>query len=440
MKMIPDTFDPDTKKDFVKEAIALALELVEKDVVVFSKDRVIVRLFQARERPMEAAEGQEVFEDDNTQVEGAEKIAGVLAGYDQETLEYLISLVKYPLAFEREVLKSNEGDDGAKVFVTRAFRQVINSEKHRKHLNFLHLASYDDFNLKWLLVGLQEELSKTIEAFMVSECGLSEEEAAAVLATREAKVHLLQMGQKYLKRFAGAYRELIANTFFELVGRAESIKQISAVVQDAINGNNRYVSIFKQGTSRIASKPDQVWMRVRQAKLERDKANRELIEEVDKLSKQVSGLEKNIQAISRAKQFSMAQIGRYKHEDLRDIVVNEEGERNEEKRLLQFLPSGPLTMHLAELAHKGLISATNDIAKEEYKRTEKFFNNLHSNNTPKALEMKLLSLSEEFPKRKGYLQRLQEQLDEARSQGLEAFDEALAKMKKAILLNLGVAA
>ena len=134
---------------------------------------------------------------------------------------------------------------------------------------------------------------------------------------------------------------------------------------------------------------------------------------------------------------SKDRLAGYSHEQLRDIIINEEGQFNDQKRIMQFIPSGDGTLALRESADRGVRSARNDVAKEEYKRTFKFFDNLHVNNTAKALEQKRAELDEEIPKAKASLAKAQTLLNEAEAMRIENFDEGLGRIFEALIGNLG---
>jgi hypothetical protein len=124
-------------------------------------------------------------------------------------------------------------------------------------------------------------------------------------------------------------------------------------------------------------------------------------------------------------------------DELKEIVINDDGSRAEQKRVLQFAPAGEITLWLAEQMERAQRVGRNDIQKSEYKRAAVFFENCNINNTAKELANKAAIALEEIPKLKETLAVATKKAEALENRGLHTFDDALEKMREAFIRNIG---
>jgi putative hemolysin len=77
------------------------------------------------------------------------------------------------------------------------------------------------------------------------------------------------------------------------------------------------------------------------------------------------------------------------------------------------------------------------VAREEYKRTYKFFDKIHVNNTKKVLMQQHEEIAAQLPKLEASYERACGEYEEGQERRLEQFDAALEKIYEALLVNLG---
>ncbi|MGE4295953.1 MAG: hypothetical protein AB7E49_09655, partial [Campylobacterales bacterium] len=420
--LFPVNYDASAQREVIKTAVSEAFALNEKDLIIFAKNRIVVRLFQELAVPPP--------EEPKT-LSLPESIG------DPEALAYIDELFSDPAVFEKDVLLC---EDAAKreVIVRTAMNEVLTRLPQRRYLSFLHMESYSHFRLAKAVEGLEKFLEGAARLYLSRDCGLEGDQLAAVMGTDKYRAFLRNQALDYVKRFKPVVSEMIADTFTAAILKAPGPNDIPAVIGEAIKGTLEYAPIFsKPGGGMVAGRADQVKMRLTQALKEREKKNADLVAEVERCKKAVVNAEKNSEAMRLAPMMSKDRLSQYSHEQLRDIIINEEGQFNDQKRIMQFIPAGECTLVLRETADRGVRSARNDVAKEEYKRTFKFFDNLHMNNTPKVLEQKRLEIDADLPKAKASLAKAEAALAEAEAARIENFDEGLKKIHEAIMYNLG---
>lgn len=432
--MLQEAKHIEDKKAVLKEAIVKALELGEKDAVLFAKDRAVIRLFKGggEASPPGAAPAAAAPAEEASQ--GRDEVLPGEAG------EYMETIFGSRRDFEKEVLQVTAKEEREE-YARAMFEDMLENGKAKTMLSFCHMESYNQLNLRAIVAGFLSGIWEQIAYFLGEECGLEPEDVDQVVKNPRYREFVQNVATHYIAEYGKLAKEAIADSFFMMVGKAPNMTSVAPVIQEAINGTRKYRSVFFDNGRRVASKDEQVWVRVNQAQLEREKRSARVREETERTRRLVAGLEKNVEAFKKAKKIKVEKLQKYSFSDLRDIVVKDEDEggkdRTEEKRLLQYLPSGDGTLFLMELANKGFRSARNDIQKEEFERTLKYFSILHSNNTPATLQIKWKELMEELPKKQASLERQENRLAEMEAVGLENFDETLALFKKVIIRNLG---
>jgi uncharacterized membrane-anchored protein YjiN (DUF445 family) len=150
----------------------------------------------------------------------------------------------------------------------------------------------------------------------------------------------------------------------------------------------------------------------------------------------VTGIKKNIVAIRQAFKMTVNQLKKFTPQMLVDIALNDEGQYNEEKRMLQFAPKGEIALYLIEQADRGRRSAKTAMQKEDGKKALKFYENLNVNNTESVLKEKMRSYNAELPDFEQKLEKAQTRLEDLMENGLETYDEMLRTIKDAMVENL----
>jgi len=231
----------------------------------------------------------------------------------------------------------------------------------------------------------------------------------------------------------------MARTYFSCVSKLEAVTP-NPLLEAAINGSGKSPSLFI-GPNNIptATKLQQIWMRTKQAQKKLEEAKKLLDEDFIMYSKQATSSENNIRAFYRSKYVTLKDVEDWDHEKIRDIVINENNEYKEEKRVLQYIPSGEVTNFLREKSEKGMLAARSEIAKEEFARSYRFIDVIHSNNTEKNLDYKLEELYNEKDKKEKLANSMKESVNKQAQKGLEEYDHGLGKMFEVMVYNISAA-
>lgn len=414
----PISYDPITQKEIIKTAISESFALNEKDLIIFAKDRVVIRLFKEVEIP-------------TIQYEPKEKnLLDILQ--DSTSSEYINDIFTNYEFFEKEVLNCH-GED-CRSSLLRAFRDILEKMPQRKYLSFLHMISYSHFRLSKAVEALELYLTQAIRIFLINSCALSEFKVKEILALEISIASIRNISLFYIKKFKDDLTNMIADTFVE----ACKLDTTPEVVIEAFKGTLEYKPLLsKPDGGFVAGKADQVKIRVSQASKDRETKLIDYKNEYERYKKQLISTKKQLEAFELAKMISLDKIKNYDYKQLRDITVNEENQFSDIKRVLAFLPSGEKTLALKEMSARGVKAATNEVQKEEYKRAAKFFDGLHDNNTEKALNQKKSSLLSDQDKLTTLLNKAEEALKNAETIPLNQFDVGLSKIYEAIVQNLG---
>ena len=188
----------------------------------------------------------------------------------------------------------------------------------------------------------------------------------------------------------------------------------------------------------MATKAEQVWMRVRQARLERKKILDEEHKNVEYYEKKLEGIKKNIIAMRKASKLTLKALKEYSEQQLIEIALNDEGKFTEQKRVMQFVPKGDMTMYLQEKADRGARGARTPMQKEDGKKALKWYQNLHINNTEKNLKQKLQEYNNMLPEYEIKLKSAKSKYEKLEEKGIEFYDANLKVMKQIMIKNLCV--
>ncbi len=421
--LFPAGYDLSAQREIIKTAISEAFGLNEKDLIIFAKNRIVIRLFAPVELPASAPE------------EATPSLQSAIG--DEEAIAYLEELFSSRALFEKDVLLCEDAAMQQTVAQT-AFKELLTRLPQRRFLSFEAMESYSHFRLAKAVEGLERFFQGAALLYLSRDCGLEKPQAEVVMAQENSRAFLRNLALAYVKEHRRTLLQMIGDSFMAVLLQASGPMEIPPVINEALAGTFEYVPLFSRpGGGMIASKADQIKMRLTQAQKEQQKRLIELEQEVERTHKALLNHQKDLEAMGYARLFSAQKASRFTHEQLRDIVVNEAGEFNDQKRLMQFIPAGAATLALKETADRGIRSARNDVARSEFKRAYKFFDKIHSNNTPKVLARLHEEIQEQIPRLEASYDRAKEELEEARQERLEQFDDGLSRIFEALMVNLG---
>ncbi|MCV6607011.1 MAG: response regulator [Campylobacterales bacterium] len=319
---------------------------------------------------------------------------------------------------------------------------ILTQTKDREKLSFKYMTNFDLFSMKNFINPLTTiflgEFKKFLNDMYLNELSLAKEIYNKRFNQQIIRKIAIKIIHKYKKHIAS----MIADTFVDSLGefKLEDVeyvkKPVTKMIESAITGNEKHQSILLAPDNTLsATSLHPIWVRVKQAEKVRNQEIRVKREDLIMYKSKEDGYQASIDALKKAVDYTLDDIETWNHAKLRDITVNDEDECKEEKRIIQYLPSGELTDTLRSRAEKGKLAAVSDIAKEEYERTFKFMELLHANNTQKTLDYKLQEL-EEYHKKSGKLaEKAKEDFDKEEKKKLYQYDETLNIIYKSLIYN-----
>lgn len=339
--------------------------------------------------------------------------------------------------FESELFMVSDSSDLYEVMKNSA-PSIIERPRARQTVNFKSLESYSQFRIEGCVLALKEQINTEIDYLIRQEAGFDAVIAQEVRADQKKQAFVLAQSKKYFIQYQTVFKEAIADTFFERVLAAPDMNMVDRIIQEVIDGAGTYapVLVLANGAS-IVRKGDQIWMRLKQAKLAKEKELKAARENHERLMKKVQGIELNIKAIEDARALTLERVQAMTLDELKEIVINEDGSRTALKRIFQFVPSGDIALYIAEQMDRGRRGGRNDIQKAEYKRATVFYENCHINNTAKELANKTMTFIAELPKVKEAFEAAEKKISTLEARGLWTYDDSLMKIRQAFIDNIG---
>jgi hypothetical protein len=357
--------------------------------------------------------------------------------YSKEDYESAMELFESFRKFEQTILKIYTRDE-KKEFMTSITEEILNNTSAKNILNFSYLHDYDNFTFEPYPENFKNLLLDEAGYYLSEESNLPDMLIDDILEDEKMDKFLKTYAMRLFKEFKDQIKMALADNFFDTVSQASSWDKIYPVIQQAITGTKRFNPIFDVGQGHLLiHKADQLWTRVRQANLQFQKELDNLDGKFSEYEKKVYNYEKNLTAIDVAAHYSLADITKFDANKLCDIAVNDDGECNEEKRIVQFIPKGEITMHMKDVIDKGKTAARTDIRREDFRKALKYYTNLHVNNTPDSMQRRFNEYESELPKFEAKLEATEVTIGELETKGLEEFDDSLHKIKEIFVLNVG---
>jgi len=351
--------------------------------------------------------------------------------------KYVNELFESVRIFEKDVLQVVSKKE-KEYLVKQIFKEIVFNTDAKEKLNFAFLDTYDNFKVQNVIVYIKDVLKEEVKYFLDSIPKMPKEIIAEILDSKKSDEFLESLAESYERKYSENLKDIIADSFLECAASAATMTQIPSIIQEAIAGTRLFKPIFEISKgNNVATRADQLWMRVKQAKIERDKILKEEKVNVDYYTKKVNGIKKNIIAIRKAFNMTLSSLKQYDASMLCDIALNEDGEFNEEKRLLQFVPKGEVALALIEMVDRGRRGARTPGQKEDFVKALKFYNNLNINNTEQVLKENLRQYNQQLPEFEEKLANATEKMEDLEDKGLETYDQNLRVMKQAIIENLG---
>ncbi len=350
--------------------------------------------------------------------------------------EYLDHLFSDKTIFEKEVLQV-KCDEDRKEVMALICGDICNDKKLAPEVNFLRLKSLNDLSFKNVKIAIVQVILAELLS-LLKEKHYTRTEIDALKRNKAYLKFMYELAQTYMLRFSSIFYKEVVNTFFELIGLADKADKLSPVVLEVINGNKKKKSLLEQhGSGQILYKSEQAWMRVKQAKDDKNRQVQIHQFEIVKLVRRVDQIKLNISAIVAARSLSIDDIKQVTPKLLLDMFTDEDDiQLHTKKTMFSYVAAGDMANHLVLVAQKEAALTESPALKEDYRRIAEFFKKRKTLNTEAYLQARFDEFKRELElKSKSYReQRLK--LKTLRERPLDSFDITLKKVKEAMVYNL----
>jgi len=349
---------------------------------------------------------------------------------------YIDKLFSDKLVFEKEVLQV-KCDEDRKEVMRLICSEICNDKALSKHVNFLKIKTIDDLSFEELHIALVQILVAELLS-LLQEKFFTRVEIENVKKNKKYLKFIYELAKIYLNRFASLFYKEVVNTFFDLVSIADKPDKLSPVVLEVINGTEKRKSLLEQhGSGQILYKADQAWMRVKQAKEDKNKQVQVYQIEIVRLVRRVDQLKLQISAIVAARALGLADVKQVTPKLLLDMFTDEDDiQLHTKKTMFSYIAAGEMANTLVLIAQKASKEVKIPTEKQDYKRIAEFFEKCKKTNTEVYVQARFEEAKHELEiKSKRYReQRLK--LKTLRDKPLDSFDITLKKVKEAMVYNL----
>ncbi len=349
---------------------------------------------------------------------------------------YIQELFSDAKVFEKEVLHVNCDEDRKEV-MTLMSKEMCSSSKISHQISFLKLKTINDISFDGINIALvQMFLAELIS--LLKERRYTFTEIETIKKNKEHLKFLYQLAQSYMRRFGGLLYKEMVNTFFECVGVAGKPEKISKIVDEVINGTETHKSLLEQhGGGQILYKADQAWMRVKQARDDKNRKVQVYQIEIVKLVKRVDELKLHISAIVASRALTLNDIKKVTPQLLLDMFTDEDDiQLHTKKTMFSYLSSDELLNVLINTANSASHTAKEEKNKDDFSHIADFFKKCKSSNSKELINTRFEAFKEELKLKSDYYRQQRLKLQTLRERPLDSFDITLKRVKEAMVYNL----
>jgi len=321
--------------------------------------------------------------------------------------------------------------------MTLMCKELCSSSKIASQISFLKLKSIDDLNFDGVNISLvQMFLAELIS--LLKERRYTYTEIETIKKNKEHLKFLYLLAQSYMRRFGNLLYKEVVNTFFELIGVAGKPESVSKVVDETINGSDRQKSLLEQhGGGQILYKADQAWMRVKQARDDKNRKAQVYQIEIVKLVRRVDELKLHISAIVASRALTLNDIKMVTPQLLLDMFTDEDDiQLHTKKTMFSYLSSDELLNVLISTAQTARNTAKGEKIKEDFLHIADFFKKCKSNNTKAGVDARFEEFKNELEVKSNRYREQRLKLQTLRERSLDSFDITLKRVKEAMVYNL----
>jgi len=349
---------------------------------------------------------------------------------------YIEHIFSDKLVFEKEVLQVNCDEDRKEV-MSLICSDICSNKELEKKVNFLKIKSIDDLDFDGVVIAFVQILVSELLS-LLKEKRLTQVEIQAVKSDKHHLKFIYELSQIYMRRFSTTFYKEVVNTFFDLVVIADKADKLSPVVLEAIYGNeNRKSLVEMHGGGQVLYKEEQAWMRVKQAKEEKNRKIQVYQVEIVRLVRRVDQLKLQISAIVAARALSLNDVQKVTPKLLLDMFTDEDDiQLHTKKTMFSYIEAGPKANALVLIANKAQAESKTRADQDDYRRIAQFFTKCKSVNTQAYVDARFEEFKKELELKSKRYREQRLKLKALRDRPLDSFDVTLKKVKEAMVYNL----
>jgi len=349
---------------------------------------------------------------------------------------YIEHIFSDKLVFEKEVLHV-KCDEDRKEVMSLICGEICDSKQLSGKINFLKIRSIDDLDFDGVKIALVQILVAELLS-LLKEKHLTRVEIENVKKNKTHLKFIYELAQIYMRRFSGLFYKEVVNTFFDLVSIADRADKLSPVVLEVVRGSKKRKSLLEMhGSGQILYKEEQAWMRVKQAKDDKNRQVQVFQIEIVRLVRRVDQLKLQISAIVAARALSLIDVQKVTPKLLLDMFTDEDDiQLHTKKTMFSYISAGDKANALVIIADKASVQSSVPADKEDYKRIAEFFKKCKSVNTKSYVDARFEDFKRELELKSKRYREQRLKLKTLRDKPLDNFDITLKKVKEAMVYNL----
>jgi hypothetical protein len=349
--------------------------------------------------------------------------------------EYIEKIFSDVLTFEHEVLHVKCDEDRKEIMILMC-RDICYESRIAASVNFLKIKSLEQMDFSAVTIVLVELLIAELKS-LLEEKRYTAVEIENITKDKQYLKFMYTLMNTYSRRFSSIFYKEVVNTFFELLGVADKPDRVSPVVLEVINGDKKRKSLLEQHSGgQILYKPEQAWMRVKQARDDKKRKSQVYQIEIAKLVRRVDELKLHISAITAAKGLSMSDVKNVSSSLLLDMFSEDDVQLHTKKTMFSYVNSSDMIDVLINTARQAQSVSKTEVMKEDFKRIEAFFVKCKKTNTNSFLENRLKEFKLELEVKSSRYREQHLKLQSLRNRPLDSFDITLKKVKETMVYNL----
>lgn len=350
--------------------------------------------------------------------------------------EYIENLFSDVAVFEKEVLHVSSDPDRQDV-VQMISKDICNEGDIASKISFLKIKSIDELDFsKVNIVFVQIILEEVFAVLHENRC--SKVEINSVKNDKEKLKFIYALVKNYMRRFNSVLYKEVVNTFFELVSVAHRTESLSKVVNEVVCGSVKHKSLIEHHDGgQILYKPEQAWIRVKQAR--DDKMRKVQVHQVEIMSilKRVDYIKLHISAIVAANALSLNEVKNVTPNLLLDMFTDEKNiHLHTKKTMFSYVSSGEQANILSRTAHAAKNQSKDPHTQHDYQEIADFFTKCNAKNSKGHLRARLENLKNELEVKNDQYRRERLEMKAIRDRPLDSFDATLSRIKESMIYNL----